>query len=159
MLNINDKVDGNLKGVLVTAEDQTGTEITLKDLWKTDKLVLYFYPKDNTPGCTTEAINFRESIKAFKDLGFRIIGVSKDPVKSHCKFIEKQDINFGLLSDESGEICDHFGLWVEKSMYGKKYMGIQRSTFLIEKGKIIHAVEKVKVKTHADDLLKAIAEL
>lgn len=134
--------------------DGNGT-VSLSD-YKGRKLVLYFYPKDDTPGCTTESCGFRDSIKAFEKIGAAIIGVSKDSVKSHDKFKKKYDLNFPLGSDEDGKVCEAYGVWQEKSMYGKKYMGIARSTFLIdEKGKIIQAWYNVKVPGHVDEVAAA----
>lgn len=153
MITENSKVDGKLTGTLVSSDNPEGSKIQLKDLWKDGPVILFFYPKDNTPGCTTEAQNFRDSLSDITKAGYTIVGISKDNVKSHCKFIDKQELNFPLLSDESGAISEFFGVWVEKSMYGKKYMGIQRSTFIIEKGKIIKSYEKVKVKEHAQEIL------
>ena len=124
------------------------------------KHILYFYPKDNTPGCTTEAKDFSAKIKEFNKLKTEIIGISKDSIKTHKNFIKKQDLKILLASDEEGKTIERFGVWVEKNMYGRKYMGIQRSTFLIdEKLKIIFIWEKVKVKGHVDEVLKKIREL
>ena len=124
------------------------------------KHILYFYPKDNTPGCTTEAKDFSTKIKEFNKLKTEIIGISKDSIKTHKNFIKKQDLKILLASDEEGKILEKFGVWVEKNMYGRKYMGIQRSTFLIdEKLKIIFIWEKVKVKGHVDEVLEKIREL
>tara|TARA_B100001123_G_C15164571_1_gene968862 strand:+ start:211 stop:684 length:474 start_codon:yes stop_codon:yes gene_type:complete len=124
------------------------------------KHILYFYPKDNTPGCTTEAKDFSAKIKEFNKLKTEIIGISKDSIKTHKNFIKKQDLKILLASDEEGKILEKFGVWVEKNMYGRKYMGIQRSTFLIdEKLKIIFIWEKVKVKGHVDEVLEKIREL
>ncbi len=124
------------------------------------KHILYFYPKDNTPGCTTEAKDFSAKIKEFNKLKTEIIGISKDSIKTHKNFIKKQDLKILLASDEEGKTLEKFGVWVEKNMYGRKYMGIQRSTFLIdEKLKIIFIWEKVKVKGHVDEVLKKIREL
>ncbi len=156
MLSENEKVPAGLKGILVTPGDvatNSGKPVTLASLSKDKILILYFYPKDNTPGCTTEAIAFRDHLKEFEKLNALVVGVSRDPVKSHCSFIKKQQLNFALLSDESGEICEAFGVWVEKSMYGKKYMGVARSTFIIKKNKIIKVYDKVDVKTHAAEIL------
>ena len=123
-------------------------------------IVLYFYPKDNTPGCTTEAKDFSTKIKEFNKLKTEIIGISKDSIKTHKNFIKKQDLKILLASDEEGKTLEKFGVWVEKNMYGRKYMGIQRSTFLIdEKLKIIFIWEKVKVKGHVDEVLEKIREL
>ncbi len=124
------------------------------------KHILYFYPKDNTPGCTTEAKDFSAKIKEFNKLKTEIIGISKDSIKTHKNFIKKQDLKILLASDEEGKTLEKFGVWVEKNMYGRKYMGIQRSTFLIdEKLKIIFIWEKVKVKGHVDEVLEKIREL
>ena len=127
-----------------------------KDL-KGKTVVLYFYPKDMTPGCTTEAQDFRDQIKAFEKAGAVIVGVSKDSVKRHDNFVAKQELPFQLISDEEGSLCEDFGVWVEKNMYGKKFMGIQRATFVIDgTGKIKHAWPKVKVKGHADEVLEVV---
>lgn len=124
------------------------------------KLVIYFYPKDDTPGCTTETCDFRDHIKDLEKLGAQVIGISKDSVKSHDKFKAKYDLNFPLASDENSDVCERFGVWVEKSMYGKKYMGIERSTFLIdEQGKIAQIWRNVKVPGHVAEVAKAIKGL
>lgn len=123
-------------------------------------IVLYFYPKDDTPGCTVEAKDFRDMMKDFEAANTVIIGVSKDSVKSHDKFKEKYCLPFPLGSDEDGAVCDAYGVWVEKSMYGKKYMGIQRATFLIDgKGVIRKTWPKVSVDGHAKDVLEAAKKL
>lgn len=123
-------------------------------------IVLYFYPKDDTPGCTIEAKEFRDLMSEFKKHDTVIIGVSKDSVKSHDKFKEKFCLPFILASDEELKTCNDYGVWVEKSMYGKKYMGIDRVTFLIDKkGKIAHIWEKVKVDGHAADVLEKAKSL
>ncbi len=123
-------------------------------------LVVYFYPKDNTPGCTTEAKDFRDHLDEFEKADTAIIGVSKDSCASHDKFKAKYDLNFMLASDEEGDICEQFGVWVEKNMYGKKYMGIQRATFLIDKqGKIARIWPKVKVNGHVEEVLEAAKAL
>lgn len=158
MITENSKVDGKLRGTLVSSGNPEGSQIQLKELWKDRPMILFFYPKDNTPGCTTEAQNFRDSLGDITKSGYTIVGISRDNVKSHCKFIDKQELNFPLLSDETGEISEFFGVWVEKSMYGKKYMGIQRSTFIIEKGKVMKSYEKVKVKEHAKEILDYIEQ-
>ncbi|MEO1639848.1 MAG: thioredoxin-dependent thiol peroxidase [Pseudomonadota bacterium] len=124
------------------------------------KVVLYFYPKDDTPGCTKEAIGFTESVDAFADLDTVILGVSKDSVKKHDKFIAKHELKIALLSDEEGDVCERYGTWVEKNMYGKKYMGIERATFLIgADGKIAQIWRKVKVPGHVDAVLDAVRAL
>ena len=120
-------------------------------------LILYFYPKDDTSGCTKEAQEFSALCSEFADAGAVIVGISKDSEKSHAKFITKYDLSVSLGSDESGDVCEAFGVWVEKSMYGKKYMGIERSTFLIDaQGKIVRVWRKVKVPGHAADVLAAV---
>ena len=124
------------------------------------KVVLYFYPKDDTPGCTKEAIGFTESVDAFAALDTVILGVSKDSVKKHDKFVAKHDLKIALLSDEEGDICERYGTWVEKSMYGKTYMGIERATYLIDaEGNIAQAWRKVRVPGHVDAVLDAVRAL
>lgn len=136
-----------------------GGTLSSKDL-KGKTVVMYFYPKDMTPGCTTEAQDFRDHAKAFEKASAVVIGVSKDSVKRHDNFVAKQNLNFQLLSDENGSLCEDFGVWLEKSMYGKKYMGIQRSTFVIDGKGVIRAVwPKVKVKGHAEEVLQALTAL
>lgn len=133
-----------------------GGDVALTD-FKGKYLVLYFYPKDDTPGCTKEAIAFSEHLKAFKKAGAEILGVSKDTVAKHDKFVEKHDLKVTLASDEDGTVCEKYGVWVEKKMYGKTYMGIQRATFLIgPDSKIKQVWPKVKVAAHAEDVLAAI---
>lgn len=137
-----------------SVNDQNGNSIKLSD-FKGKKIVLYFYPKDNTPGCTAEACNLRDNYKALQKAGYEILGVSKDGEKSHQKFIDKHELPFTLLADEEKEIHEKYGTWVEKSMYGRKYMGTARVTFLIdEKGKIEEIIEKVKTKDHTAQILK-----
>ena len=119
-------------------------------------LVLYFYPKDDTSGCTLEAQNFTQLAPEFRKAGVKVVGVSRDPMKKHEKFIAKYDLAVPLASDEDGKISDAFGTWVEKSMYGRKYMGMERATYLIgADGKVIRAWRKVKVPGHAAEVLKA----
>jgi peroxiredoxin Q/BCP len=123
-------------------------------------LVLYFYPKDDTSGCTREAQDFTALAPEFKRAGTRVVGVSRDPMKSHEKFIGKYDLAVPLISDEDGRISDAFGTWVQKSMYGRKYMGMERSTFLIgADGRVLRAWRKVKVPGHADEVLQAAREV
>jgi peroxiredoxin Q/BCP len=123
-------------------------------------IVLYFYPKDDTPGCTIEAKDFRDMMKDFDAANTVIVGVSKDSVKSHDKFKEKYCLPFPLGSDEDGSVCEAYGVWVEKSMYGKKYMGIQRATFLIDGKGILRKIwPKVSVDGHAKEVLEAAKSL
>lgn len=123
-------------------------------------IVLYFYPKDDTPGCTMEAKDFRDSINEFENAGAVVIGVSRDSVKSHDKFKEKYCLPFALGSDEEGAVCDAYGVWVEKSMYGKKYMGVERATYLIDSaGTIRNVWRSVKVEGHVKEVLNAVKAL
>lgn len=123
------------------------------------KVVLYFYPKDDTSGCTTQACALRDEITWFRDLDVDVIGVSPDSVTSHVKFREKYDLNFPLLADEEHALAEAFGVWKEKSMYGRTYMGIERSTFLIdEEGRVVEAWRKVRPKQHVDLLKKRLSE-
>ena len=136
-----------------------GEKTSLSKL-KGKKVVLYFYPKDDTPGCTKEAIAFSEDIAKFKRAGAVVIGVSKDSLAKHQKFREKHGLKVDLGADEDGKVIEKYGVWVEKNMYGRKYMGIERATFLIdEKGKIAKIWRKVKVKDHAEDVLAAVKAL
>ncbi len=121
--------------------------------WNSGKYVLYFYPKDDTPGCTKEACNLRDNYDALLAAGYTIYGISPDKAAKHQKFIDKYDLPFDLLVDEDHAIAEQFGVWVEKSMYGRKYMGIARSTFIIENGTITEVIEKVKVSEHAAQIL------
>jgi peroxiredoxin Q/BCP len=124
------------------------------------KLILYFYPKDDTPGCTKEACEFQDSLSILSNKKVEVLGVSKDSVAKHNKFKEKYNLEFPLIADEETELCQKYGVWKEKSMYGKKYMGIERSTFLIdEKGIIRQIWTKVKVKGHVEDVLQTALEL
>ena len=136
-----------------------GSRISLKGL-KGRKAVLYFYPKDDTPGCTAESCAFRDNLPAFGKLDAQVVGISKDSPASHDKFKAKYSLNFPLASDGDGSVCAAYGVWKEKSMYGKKYMGIERSTFLIdEKGVIRQVWRKVKVDGHADEVMAALKSL
>ena len=148
MINEGDKAPA----ITVTASD--GTSIDLSSPGQ--PLVVYFYPKDDTSGCTREAQDFTSLADRFKQAGVRVVGVSRDPMKSHEKFIGKYDLAVPLASDEDGRISDAFGTWVEKSMYGRKYMGMERATYLIRAdGRILKAWRKVKVPGHAEAVLKA----
>jgi peroxiredoxin Q/BCP len=137
-------------------EITNGKTVGLSD-FKGKYLVVYFYTKDNTPGCTIEAKGFNSLKNEFDDLGAEILGISKDSISSHDKFCDKYGLNFHLGSDVDGEICQKFGTWVQKSMFGKKYMGIQRATFLINpEGKIEHIWPSVSVSGHAEEVLDKI---
>ena len=122
-----------------------------------DLLIIYFYPKADTPGCTKESCEFQTNLKKFNNLKTQIVGISKDSVAKQKKFAQKFNLKFNLLSDESTDICEKFGVWVEKNMYGKKYYGIERSTFVIGKNKkILKAWRKVKVNNHVDEVMSFI---
>jgi peroxiredoxin Q/BCP len=132
------------------------TEISLRD-YKKQFLVLYFYPKDSTPGCTKEAIEFTENIEEFTKLKAAIVGISKDTPSKHDKFIEKNALKVSLASDLDGKVIENYGAWIEKNMYGKKYMGIERLTVLIgPENKILQIWRKVRVKDHASNVLKEL---
>ncbi len=123
-------------------------------------IVLYFYPKDDTPGCTLEAQSFTAEVEAFAASGAIVLGVSKDSVKKHDKFRDKYGLRIALLSDEDGDVCERYGVWLEKSMYGKTYMGIERATFLIDAaGRIARVWRKVKVEGHTEEVLAAVRAL
>ncbi len=133
--------------------------VTLSDLMGSPA-VLYFYPKDDTPGCTLEACAFRDTLPRFKKMNARILGISKDTIEKHQKFAKKYELPFTLISDTDGSICDSFGVWVDKSMYGRKYMGIERATYLIDKAGVIRNIwRKVKVSDHAEEVLEYIKNL
>jgi peroxiredoxin Q/BCP len=135
-----------------------GKKYSLKD-FKGKKVVLYFYPKDDTSGCTKEACSFRDNLSAIKKKGAVVLGVSPDGTASHEKFSAKYDLNFPILSDESKTMMQSYGVWQEKSMYGRKYMGVVRTTFIIDAGgKISHIFPKVKVDGHTDEVLTALSE-
>ncbi|MFA9214879.1 MAG: thioredoxin-dependent thiol peroxidase [Candidatus Methylacidiphilales bacterium] len=133
--------------------NEKGENVSLSD-YKAKKLVLYFYPKDSTPGCTAEACDLRDNYHTFQAQGYEILGVSPDSVKSHIKFIAKYELPFSLLADEEHVVAEAYGAWGEKSMYGKSYMGILRSTFVInEEGIIEKIIEKVDTKAHTKQLI------
>lgn len=137
----------------------TGEKISLKEL-KGGMVVLYFYPKDLTPGCTQEACDFRDSRTAFKRLGAVVLGISRDSVASHQKFKARHELPFPLLADEEGKVCEAYGVWKEKSLYGRKFMGIERTTFVIgPDGRIARIFPKVKVKGHIDEVLEACRKI
>jgi peroxiredoxin Q/BCP len=142
-----------------TLSDQSGkyhSPLDFHGQW----VILYFYPKDMTPGCTKEACNFRDDFPNFQKVNTTILGISKDSVKRHASFAEKYKLPFLLLSDESGEVCEKYDVWKEKSMYGKTFLGIIRSTYLIDpEGKIARIYPKVKVKEHAAELLNDLQSL
>jgi peroxiredoxin Q/BCP len=141
------------KAPAFSGNDQNGVKRTLKE-FAGKKLVLYFYPKDDTPGCTAEACDLRDNYDKFIAAGYSIIGVSPDEEKKHQKFITKYELPFDLLADTDHSIAEAFGVWVEKSMYGRKYMGIARTTFIIdEKGLIQDIIEKVNTKDHSSQIL------
>lgn len=139
-----------------SAKDQNGNTVSLQD--KSDRwLILYFYPKDNTPGCTTEAKDFTEYAAQFQELGADIIGVSPDSEKSHCKFINKHNLSIQLLTDPEHEVIESYGAWRLKKFMGKEYMGVVRSTFLISPGgKIAQVWDKVRVKAHVEKVLSEL---
>ena len=142
-----------------TAPTDGGGKLKLSEL-RGKAVVLYFYPKDDTSGCTAEACSFRDNAAAFKKLKAQVVGVSKDSVASHDKFKKKYSLTFPLVSDADGKICDKYGTWVEKSLYGRKYMGIERATFLIDKtGTVAKVWHKVKVPGHVDEVLQAVKAL
>jgi peroxiredoxin Q/BCP len=134
-------------------KDQSGETVRLSD-FKGKKVVLYFYPKDNTPGCTAQACNLRDNYQALQSAGYEVLGISSDDEKSHQKFISKQSLPFRLLADTDKKVHEAYGTWVEKSMYGKKYMGTARTTFVIdENGKIAEIIEKVKTSDHTSQII------
>ena len=146
-LNIGDKAPD------FEISNQNNENTKLSD-YKGKKVVLYFYPKDNTPGCTAESCNLRDNYQELKAAGYEILGVSPDPVKSHQKFIDKYELPFSLLADTEKDILQKYDVWKEKSMYGRKYMGTVRTTFIIdEEGKIERIIEKVNTKDHTNQIL------
>ena len=144
---------------MFTLPDQHGEKVSLKSL-RGKPVVLYFYPRADTPGCTVQACGIRDHRAELKKAGATVLGVSPDPVEAVAKFDTKHSLDFPLLADEDHKVAEKYGVWVEKSMYGKKYWGVQRATFVIDaKGKIAEVIEKASPKTHADDVLKIIAAL
>ena len=139
-----------------TLENQDGESVSLSD-FRGRKVVLYFYPKDDTSGCTTQACELRDSVETFDARGAVILGVSPDPVKSHRKFADKYELPFTLLADVDHEVAEAYGVWKEKSMYGRKYWGNERTTFVIdEKGRIAKVLPKVKPAEHVDQVLASL---
>ncbi len=137
----------------LNVNDQNGNTVKLAD-YKGKKLVLYFYPKDDTPGCTAEACNLRDNYAALKKKGFEILGVSADNEKKHIKFIEKYSLPFPLLADTEQQVCNAYGVWGKKKFMGREYMGVNRTTFVIdEKGKIEHVITEVDTKNHTEQIL------
>ena len=150
--------EGDTVANFILPRDGSGTIDTLKDI--NNLYIVYFYPKDDTPGCTIEAINFSESSSFFEDNNITIIGISKDSVEKHDKFKNKHNLKIILAADTDGKVCESFGVWIEKSMYGRKYMGIERSTFIIDKDHIIRKVwRKVKVKDHVEFVKEEIKRM
>ncbi len=149
LLNVGDTIP------FLTVPDQNGDQKNLQDLLGKGGAIIYFYPKDNTPGCTLEANDFQRLQGDFAALGMNVVGISKDSVASHTKFCTKHGLDFTLLSDGDGKACEGFGVWQEKKNYGKVYMGIVRSTFLVDaEGKVTKTWTKVKTKGHAEKVLE-----
>lgn len=143
------------KAPAISGIDENGNKVKLSD-YKGKKLILYFYPKDNTPGCTAESCNLRDNFSMLKKSGFEIVGVSPDSEKSHQKFIDKFDLPFTLIADTEKEVSKNYGTWGKKKFMGKEYMGIIRTTFIInEKGVIERIFDKVKTKTHTEQILES----
>ena len=156
---MSDWLEVGTKAPALNLPDAQGKKVKLSD-FKGSPVVLYFYPKDDTPGCTKEACAFRDQAEAFKKLGAVVLGVSTDSSASHAKFRDKYSLNFPLLADETHEVSEKYGAWREKNMYGKKSMGIQRSTYLIDaEGKVARVWKKVSVDGHDAAVLEALQEL
>jgi peroxiredoxin Q/BCP len=152
-------VEAGKKAPDFTAVTDGGQKLKLSDL-RGKAIVLYFYPKDDTSGCTAEACGFRDQLPDFSKVKAHVIGISRDSVQRHDKFKAKYALNFPLVSDEDGKICEKYGTWIEKSLYGRKYMGIDRATFLIDKDGVVHkAWRKVKVAGHVDEVQEALKAL
>ena len=150
------ELEEGMKAPDFSGKDQSGKEISLQDL-QGRKVILYFYPKDNTPGCTTESCNLRDNYRELIKKGFEVIGVSADSEKSHQSFIDKYDLPFNLISDTGREILNAYGAWGLKKLYGKVYEGILRKTFIIdEHGVILKIINKVDTKNHTDQILEAL---
>ena len=141
------------KAPAFSALDENGNTVSLSD-FSGKKLVLYFYPKDDTPGCTAEACSLRDNYQDLLNKGYAVLGVSPDDSKKHAKFIAKYSLPFSLLADTDQTVCNAYGVWVEKSMYGRKYMGVARTTFVIdETGTLTEIIEKVDTKNHASQII------
>ncbi len=148
------------KAPAFTAKNANDESVKLADLVGKNGVVIYFYPRDMTPGCTTEACDFRDNFARIKKLGLNVVGISKDTTKSHTKFIQKESLNFDLISDETGEICEKYGVWREKVFMGRKGMGIVRTTFILDSSlKIKKIYDSVRVKGHVEEIIKDIQEL
>jgi thioredoxin-dependent peroxiredoxin len=148
------------KAPAFTLPDQGGNQVSLRDLTARGNVVLYFYPKDMTPGCTTEACSFRDNISGVRELGAEVIGISADSSASHQKFIDKHSLNFPLLSDAGNVVCKAYGVYKKKSLYGREFMGIERTTFIIGRdGTIRKVFPKVKVNGHTEEVIEALKEL
>jgi thioredoxin-dependent peroxiredoxin len=153
------KLEGK-KAPAFSLPDQSGEKVSLRDLTSQGNVVLYFYPKDMTPGCTTEACSFRDNIGALKKLGAQVVGISADSSPTHQKFIDKYSLNFPLLSDAGNAVCKSYGVYKMKSLYGREYMGIERSTFIIGRDGTVHKVfPKVKVNGHTEEVIEALKQL
>ena len=151
-------IDIGQKAPDFTLPDQNGENVTLSSL-KGQWVVLYFYPKALTPGCTTQAENLRDNLKALDTLGAKVIGVSGDETKKLAKFVEKHDLNFTLVGDTEHTMLEAYDMWKEKSMYGRKYMGVMRSTYIIDpEGKVAHFIAKASPKTHHEDVINWLKE-
>ena len=158
MISEGEILPDNLKVSLVYP-DNTSEEVTIRSLCKNKFLVVFFYPKDMTPGCTIEVQKFRESYEEIRLLGSELIGCSKDSEKSHCTFINKHELPYPLIFDPDGKILDAFGVWGEKKMLGKSFLGVQRSTFVIKDNKIIKVFPKVSVKKHAEEVINFLKHI
>lgn len=153
-------IESGKKAPAFSLPSDDGNAVSLKDFRGKQWVVLYFYPKDDTPGCTTEACDFRDGLNRFNALDAVVLGVSPDSVESHVKFMKKHGLTFRLLADEGHSVCEKYGVWVEKNMYGKKFMGVERSTFLIDPdGKVAHVWNKVKVAGHVEDVEQTLKRL
>ena len=148
------KLEKGQQAPAFTGKDQNDNDVSLQD-FRGKKLVIYFYPKDDTPGCTAQSCNLRDNYNVLLNKGYEVLGISSDGPASHQKFIKKYDLPFNLIADEDKSIHEQYGVWVEKSMYGRKYMGTARTTFIIdEEGKIEDIIEKVKTAEHTNQIIK-----